>query len=266
MQLAGEDQPEGSSPHTRGARADGPSGPGVRGIIPAYAGSTASRGGSAREAADHPRIRGEHNKEIPAPAARPGSSPHTRGAPDPASRPDPPGRIIPAYAGSTLRSSPRLKLLRDHPRIRGEHVRAMDANGLAHGSSPHTRGARMGRVHDPRRRRIIPAYAGSTTATAPLARKGRDHPRIRGEHQPTHDTPATTRGSSPHTRGARIGSAAPATSVGIIPAYAGSTTTNAPYHLAGADHPRIRGEHEPNTNDAQSEAGSSPHTRGAPRD
>ena len=139
----------------------------------------------------------------------------------------------------------------------------MDANGLAHGSSPHTRGARMGRVHDPRRRRIIPAYAGSTTATAPLARKGRDHPRIRGEHQPTHDTPATTRGSSPHTRGARIGSAAPATSVGIIPAYAGSTTTNAPYHLAGADHPRIRGEHEPNTNDAQSEAGSSPHTRGA---
>ena len=215
---------------------------------------------------DHPRIRGEHRSGGRRQTGFLGSSPHTRGAQRRFEWLHTLWGIIPAYAGSTLRSSPRLKLLRDHPRIRGEHVRAMDANGLAHGSSPHTRGARMGRVHDPRRRRIIPAYAGSTTATAPLARKGRDHPRIRGEHQPTHDTPATTRGSSPHTRGARIGSAAPATSVGIIPAYAGSTTTNAPYHLAGADHPRIRGEHEPNTNDAQSEAGSSPHTRGAPRD
>ena len=49
-------------------------------IIPAYAGSTASRGGSAREAADHPRIRGEHSAFLSLRPGGHGSSPHTRGA------------------------------------------------------------------------------------------------------------------------------------------------------------------------------------------
>ena len=51
---------EGSSPHTRGAlHAERPT-VRIRGIIPAYAGSTISRRPRTRSETDHPRIRGEH--------------------------------------------------------------------------------------------------------------------------------------------------------------------------------------------------------------
>ena len=134
---------------------------------------------------------------------------------------------------------------RDHPRIRGEHEqRAADCrvpSGIipayagstplqggggvrVEGSSPHTRGAPN----------LAPRFTTSR----------RDHPRIRGEHDPF---PASV-GFLP----------------GIIPAYAGSTVpsgfvtrmkTGSSPHARGApsapssgwsrggDHPRIRGEH-----------------------
>ena len=91
----------GSSPHTRGARR------GLRqvgadvGIIPAYAGSTRIRGLQLEALGDHPRIRGEHDFDLEAIVDELGSSPHTRGARVRRGRQDPPGRIIPAYAGST---------------------------------------------------------------------------------------------------------------------------------------------------------------------
>ena len=114
----------------------------------------------------------------------------------------------------------------------------------AGGSSPHTRGALSHRTSNP-------------------ARRG-DHPRIRGEHS------CISRKSS------RL--------IGIIPAYAGSTTSSTPQrmcfsgsspHTRGArsmgatrratsrDHPRIRGEHGRTAMSRISDEGSSPHTRGA---
>ena len=194
-------------------------------IIPAYAGSTE---GAAPD--------DEQNE---------GSSPHTRGAPTRATGPRP----------ST----------RDHPRIRGEHYRAVGVGGGVGG--------------------IIPAYAGSTqspvmnaiamagssphtrgapgTSTSPR-RPGWDHPRIRGEH-----------------RDDRL---LREPELGIIPAYAGSTMEcmcrhgdwdGSSPHTRGAlrnkprfnavrtDHPRIRGEHTAETCLTTALAGSSPHTRGA---
>ena len=194
----------GSSPHTRGA-------PGC-----------VTR--DARRNRDHPRIRGEHF------AGRRG-------------RPRSVG-IIPAYAGSTIEgidatskflgSSPHTRgarpwkmrprrTVRDHPRIRGEHLpRRFRVNLIAGiipayaentpsattypqsttGSSPHTRGTRTG---------------ASCSRTCP-----RDHPRIRGEHL---------------ARSAMYISVA-----GIIPAYAGNTQ---------------------NVSKAKDDpTGSSPHTRG----
>ena len=177
----------------------------VRGIIPAYAGSTLPATSRLRSTA--------------------GSSPHTRGAP--------------------CRKHLDLRKARDHPRIRGEHsVRAHEVAGVDG---------------------IIPAYAGSTilrqctrcskmgssphTRGAPCPctsrrRTRRDHPRIRGEHH--HHVVYDVR------------------ECGIIPAYAGSTMTPSDVmpcrvgsspHTRGAlkesnsvsariqDHPRIRGEH-----------------------
>ena len=50
-------------------------------------------------------------------------------------------RIIPAYAGSTGRIWCAAATTRDHPRIRGEHLKFMPVRAIASGSSPHTRGA-----------------------------------------------------------------------------------------------------------------------------
>ena len=50
-----------------------------------------------------------------------GSSPHTRGAPALARRRAMQKRIIPAYAGSTVKNGTFSTGIWDHPRIRGEH-------------------------------------------------------------------------------------------------------------------------------------------------
>mgnify|MGYP000946104962 CR=1 FL=1 len=111
----------GSSPHTRGARHRPAPAPRRGRIIPAYAGSTAQYGQCPAAARDHPRIRGEHEEAMTLEDVLEGSSPHTRGAPRRRRPRGGPGRIIPAYAGSTRSCLARPARCRDHPRIRGEH-------------------------------------------------------------------------------------------------------------------------------------------------
>ena len=235
---------EGSSPHTRGALTA------IHGrhrrcrIIPAYAGSTddmicpitfqtgssphtrgALSGGPCPRPRDpdHPRIRGEHIKISVTADTKRGSSPHTRGAHTRrCDRGDTTG-IIPAYAGSTPAPSTSPAGTSDHPRIRGEHISPAAAGAWMSGSSPHTRGARCRFARSSGRWRIIPAYAGSTSAAAPGEDGAPDHPRIRGEHRDHRCAAEVRRGSSPHTRGARLRQARP---------------------RRDADHPRIRGEHD----------------------
>ena len=155
----------GSSPHTRGARLPLGAPAWAAGIIPAYAGSTALDVQDGLKWRDHPRIRGEHATGSTTSKPRRGSSPHTRGAPD-----QPVGAalltgIIPAYAGSTwFRERPTASAA-DHPRIRGEHALRVRGDFQGVGSSPHTRGALLFDRPLVDRRRIIPAYAGSTPPT-----------------------------------------------------------------------------------------------------
>ena len=93
------------------------------------------------------------------------------------------------------------------------------------------------------RRRIIPAYAGSTTETSSPYFLLMDHPRIRGEHYPVFDEAYRRQR--------------------IIPAYAGSTSAGHNRARPAADHPRIRGEHISCSRFVPAIMGSSPHTRGA---
>ena len=233
----------GSSPHTRGAR------PAARnrrihpGIIPAYAGSTAFASSHFALSTDHPRIRGEHGVSAYNFTRQAGSSPHTRGARVFDEDRGQVEGIIPAYAGSTSLVMRSCCLGRDHPRIRGEHLRGfLEVPGYG-GSSPHTRGAPHA---EPRRRilgGIIPAYAGSTVPCSSRSRSRRDHPRIRGEHRGV--------GANRQPRG------------WIIPAYAGSTSRRDRHGRLPSDHPRIRGEHPFLVGRACGPPGSSPHTRGA---
>ena len=172
-------------------------------------------------------------------------------------------RIIPAYAGSTPDRPPIVETGEDHPRIRGEHWGHGGPGRGPRGSSPHTRGARR-RSDTPRRpRRIIPAYAGSTTLPDRGEARQSDHPRIRGEHQIHLNSTGDIRGSSPHTRGAPSSEAPTVGPLRIIPAYAGSTGARRRSSSGTWDHPRIRGEHHTSSQNWISRAGSSPHTRGA---
>ena len=87
---------------------------------------------------DHPRIRGEHPDDLKILVAKKGSSPHTRGAHDGRVASGDRDGIIPAYAGSTWARAARPATPRDHPRIRGEHVRGVGVLRFVTGSSPHT--------------------------------------------------------------------------------------------------------------------------------
>ena len=111
-----------------------------------------------------------------------GSSPHTRGALVAPEVDELTPRIIPAYAGSTSTVPIALIATADHPRIRGEHFLSHPFSVSSTGSSPHTRGALVAPEVDELTPRIIPAYAGSTSASFGRYRVRPDHPRIRGEH------------------------------------------------------------------------------------
>ena len=153
----------------------------------------------------------------------------------------------------------------DHPRIRGEHVKAFGNAGKILGSSPHTRGALRRGQHHHGEQRIIPAYAGSTPSRRRDHGPRPDHPRIRGEHPPPGVDATMTSGSSPHTRGAPSRAWPRRRPGGIIPAYAGSTPREESDGRLSGDHPRIRGEHPRVEAARRRENGSSPHTRGAPQ-
>ena len=151
----------------------------------------------------------------------------------------------------------------DHPRIRGEHSPSPTCTPCPGGSSPHTRGARLGGPRTTPRGRIIPAYAGSTAPKPTTPAVMPDHPRIRGEHSRHSAIVGTVVGSSPHTRGAPDGAVSYVTESRIIPAYAGSTCETTEESSPEPDHPRIRGEHTYANMEQESILGSSPHTRGA---
>ena len=193
----------GSSPPTRGARPQRrPDRCGQR-IIPAYAGSTISSSLPRLALPDHPRLRGEHKPVSNRSWCGNGSSPPTRGARLILAPPLWMMRIIPAYAGSTLKLAHSVPAISDHPRLRGEHARNKQGTERGYGSSPPTRGALALTHACCALRRIIPAYAGSTPSISERRSPISDHPRLRGEH--IHETPSTTTGtgSSPPTRGAR---------------------------------------------------------------
>ena len=162
--------------------------------------------------------------ELQAQAIKAGSSPHSRGARGHDLRVVVGRGIIPAFAGSTPRHWRSVMPSEDHPRIRGEHLAIDKWADPSLGSSPHSRGARrfveLGVLHQG----IIPAFAGSTSAT-PTARSWTgDHPRIRGEHYEGEIEAGESEGSSPHSRGALTSDAPARADWRIIPAFAGSTS------------------------------------------
>ena len=172
----------GSSPHARGAQRAAPVASAAVGIIPACAGSTPSDHSRLPTTWDHPRMRGEHMVPPEAGRGGRGSSPHARGAPHEVAGHRLLAGIIPACAGSTRRDESSGPIIRDHPRMRGEHARQRFTTSAIMGSSPHARGALPPSLREGGTSGIIPACAGSTTGPGASTRRTADHPRMRGEH------------------------------------------------------------------------------------
>ena len=172
------------------------------------------------------------------------------------------GRIIPALAGNTSpRRWPRTTEP-DHPRSRGEYRPGPVSINHYFGSSPLSWG--IHRRISPHRhpRRIIPALAGNTTASASLPDPQRDHPRSRGEYFQNPGRTSTSSGSSPLSRGIPCHVITAVAANGIIPALAGNTRSVVLLAEKLPDHPRSRGEYRPGGADALQKPGSSPLSRG----
>ena len=153
---------EGSSPLTRGGRKREFERHGVRGLIPAYAGRTLCGLIAKHPPGAHPRLRGaDHRVGLSKPAPT-GSSPLTRGGLIHTKGSWLPMRLIPAYAGRTVKTSSSFLMIGAHPRLRGADGRLRDSTFWEVGSSPLTRGGLGGSRVGFKALGLIPAYAGRT--------------------------------------------------------------------------------------------------------
>ena len=131
------------------------------------------------------------------------------------------------------------------------------------GSSPRERGARHRHQPRPRCLRLIPARAGSTIRTAARGSRGWAHPRASGEHHRRVEGMLDDLGSSPRERGALLIPGCERLPPGLIPARAGSTTSDSRRCGTPWAHPRASGEHFPLSLAPLNKPGSSPRERGA---
>ncbi len=170
----------GSSPLTRGGPFDDARITSAFGLIPAYAGRTDRVVFPRRVIEAHPRLRGADLKAValvPFPA---GSSPLTRGGPQPLRRVCGQRGLIPAYAGRTTPQRRATARIPAHPRLRGADLTSRRTILVSWGSSPLTRGGQAVVSGALPALGLIPAYAGRTGKIVETKLGHRAHPRLRG--------------------------------------------------------------------------------------
>ena len=149
----------------------------------------------------HPHSRGENEYVAWLRAAQAGSSPLTRGklVADAFGRGC--GGLIPTHAGKTSMTAPSPSRRTAHPHSRGENGRLRASACVRWGSSPLTRGKRVGAMFDLSVCGLIPTHAGKTYLAALSPPKKGAHPHSRGENLEEHLRRTEVEGSSPLTRG-----------------------------------------------------------------
>ena len=175
-------EPWGSSPRMRGTHQIRDVSADIHGIIPAYAGNTMLTRPGHTQLGDHPRVCGEHRLAGLVGHVPGGSSPRMRGTLQCRVASEGESGIIPAYAGNTFSATPTPTSTGDHPRVCGEHPKAVPLTEASAGSSPRMRGTPERHHVAPRQGGIIPAYAGNTRRSSNAPSPTRDHPRVCGEH------------------------------------------------------------------------------------
>ena len=197
------------------------------GLIPAHAGKTARSRSRCPRIAAHPRSRGENLEPPPPSSGHSGSSPLTRGKQDDRDAVSRREGLIPAHAGKTRLPIRRGHTSRAHPRSRGENLNLSVEGVEIGGSSPLTRGKRIGCLRSHGQGRLIPAHAGKTPPWAASPSPPRAHPRSRGENSLKPPMRVAWRGSSPLTRGKPVDDRFHGGRRGLIPAHAGKTPWDA---------------------------------------
>ena len=255
----------GSSPLTRGKRADHMMPTLLGGLIPAHAGKTPGLRRPPPSHRAHPRSRGENSKDGGFKWLASGSSPLTRGKPRRALHGLRESGLIPAHAGKTRGQRYSSVTSTAHPRSRGENTLRTLQQGTGPGSSPLTRGKRRARRRRGPRAGLIPAHAGKTPKQIRTVIMSGAHPRSRGENQGVGRELGKVEGSSPLTRGKRLFSFPHPVVGGLIPAHAGKTRRLRSRQETSRAHPRSRGENVLEEIGGNVEKGSSPLTRGKHR-
>ena len=252
----------GSSPRARGTRREPSRRDARRRFIPACAGNTERSASLSRSQTVHPRVRGEHGCR-PCPSSRlRGSSPRARGTRPETLFPCRCGRFIPACAGNTCPIWASHVAASVHPRVRGEHSRALTRFRIGNGSSPRARGTLLRRYLIPPFSRFIPACAGNTSPRGRSLGACSVHPRVRGEHGRARRSYLADCGSSPRARGTPVRKRVRARGFRFIPACAGNTNVANKSGKFRPVHPRVRGEHATRTPTGARMTGSSPRARG----
>ncbi len=149
-----------------------------------------------------------------------------------------------------------------HPRVGGEHGNLELRWPRSHGSSPRGRGTPIEAHVLDSFARFIPAWAGNTKNAAHGAEERAVHPRVGGEHVQGRVGGSGITGSSPRGRGTHPAPPCATLRHRFIPAWAGNTEGRARSRGSLAVHPRVGGEHEPNSHPIPRQTGSSPRGRG----
>ena len=191
---------------------------------------------------DHPRPRGE-KKDVQRIILRTrGSPPPTRGKVVSYVRCAMLFRITPAHAGKSVYRPPRVALLSDHPRPRGEKQPPVVVLSEHSGSPPPMRGKVVLRLQQFKKLRITPAHAGKSVRPFHRRTSRQDHPRPCGEKAATGANIAMSGGSPPPMRGKAVSDGSRYPTDGITPAHAGKRRIIPMYTRYSWDHPRPCGE------------------------
>ena len=237
----------GSSPRGRGKQRGISSSIRCTRLIPAWAGKTRFPQRRSGVPAAHPRVGGENFRAAWRSSAVSGSSPRGRGKLGVLWSAACAKGLIPAWAGKTSRRLGYLAGARAHPRVGGENPVQQGALGLAAGSSPRGRGKPHRPPRPANRCGLIPAWAGKTPATSRQPSWEAAHPRVGGENRIVKPGGYLLAGSSPRGRGKPETRRTGATSIRLIPAWAGKTSGCACHHVRSWAHPRVGGENAPAT-------------------
>ena len=134
-------------------------------------------------------------------------------------------RLIPAYAGKTHGTAPRSLKSSAHPRVCGENFYGSLETFFVLGSSPRMRGKPGDHAACTSHAGLIPAYAGKTPSGGVSGGLVPAHPRVCGENAVIFRNGSRILGSSPRMRGKQTPDVTALPVSGLIPAYAGKTSS-----------------------------------------